>query len=64
MIFLKSQGITGLIKHDDWPKFTEQEPEVYERSAAARICANTSLRVQQTGFRKQEATCRSALAAR
>jgi integrase/recombinase XerD len=30
MIFLKSQGITGLLRKDDWPPFTQEEPEIYE----------------------------------
>jgi integrase len=30
MIFLKSQGITGLMRKDDWPPFTLEETEIYE----------------------------------
>ena len=29
--FLKAQGISGLVKKDDWPSYTLEEPEVYER---------------------------------
>jgi integrase len=31
MTFLKSQGIRGLVGKNDWPRFVEEEPEVYER---------------------------------
>ena len=30
MSFLKAQGIRGLAKKNDWPRFTEEEPEIYE----------------------------------
>jgi integrase/recombinase XerD len=30
MSFLKSKGIRGLVGKHDWPRFTEEEPEVYE----------------------------------
>ena len=32
MTFLKAQGIRGLVKKNDWPRFTEEEPEMYEDS--------------------------------
>jgi hypothetical protein len=28
--FLKAQKITGLIRKNDWPRYTEEEPEVYD----------------------------------
>jgi integrase/recombinase XerD len=31
MSFLKAQGIRGLAKKTDWPRYVEEEPEVYER---------------------------------
>jgi integrase/recombinase XerD len=31
MTFLKTQGIRGLVDKNDWPRFVEEEPEVYER---------------------------------
>lgn len=31
MAFLKLQGVRGLVGKNDWPRFTEEEPEVYER---------------------------------
>ena len=30
MSFLKTNGIRGLVKKNDWPRFTGEEPEVYE----------------------------------
>jgi integrase/recombinase XerD len=31
MTFLKAQGIRGLVGKNDWPRFVEEEPEVYEK---------------------------------
>jgi integrase len=31
MTFLKAQGITRLVGKKDWPRYTEEEPEIYER---------------------------------
>jgi integrase/recombinase XerD len=31
MTFLKAQGIRGLIGKNDWPRYTEEEPEMYEQ---------------------------------
>lgn len=31
MSFLKAQGVRGLVAKKDWPKFTEEEPEIYEQ---------------------------------
>jgi integrase/recombinase XerD len=30
MSFLKANGIRGLVKKTDWPRYTEEEPEIYE----------------------------------
>jgi integrase len=30
MAFLKAQGVRGLVKKNDWPRFTQEEPEIYE----------------------------------
>jgi integrase/recombinase XerD len=30
MSFLKTNGIRGLVKKNDWPRYTEEEPEIYE----------------------------------
>jgi integrase/recombinase XerD len=29
--FLKANGIRGLVKKTDWPRYTEEEPEIYEQ---------------------------------
>src|SRR6185369_7210774 len=39
MSFLKAQGIRGIVKKNDWPRFTEEEPEVYEREELDRLLA-------------------------
>jgi integrase/recombinase XerD len=31
MSFLKAQGVRGLAHKNDWPRYVEEEPEVYER---------------------------------
>lgn len=31
MTFLKAQGIRGLVGKNDWPRYTEEEPEIYEQ---------------------------------
>jgi hypothetical protein len=31
MSFLKANGIRGLVGKNDWPRFTEEEPEIYEK---------------------------------
>jgi integrase len=31
MSFLKANGIRGLVKKTDWPRYTEEEPEIYEQ---------------------------------
>jgi integrase/recombinase XerD len=31
MIFLKAHGIRGLAKKTDWPRYTQEEPEIYEK---------------------------------
>jgi integrase len=37
MMFLKAQGIRGLVNKNDWPRFVEEEPEVYERKELDRL---------------------------
>ena len=32
MTFLKAHGIRGLVGKTDWPRFVEEEPEIYEQS--------------------------------
>ena len=31
MMFLKANGIRGLVGKNDWPRYTEEEPEIYEQ---------------------------------
>jgi len=31
MTFLKANGIRGLVGKNDWPRYTEEEPEMYEQ---------------------------------
>jgi integrase/recombinase XerD len=61
MTFLKAQGIRGLVGKNDWPRFVEEEPEVYEKEeldklfkacdAAERLWFEFFL---MTGMREQE----------
>src|SRR5882724_1186526 len=39
MIFLKAQGISGLVKKNDWPSYTEEEPETYEHEGLQNFFA-------------------------
>jgi len=39
MSFLKANGIRGLAKKNDWPRFTEEEPEIYEKAELAKLFA-------------------------
>jgi integrase/recombinase XerD len=61
MTFLKAQGIRGLIGKNDWPRFVEEEPEVYEKEELDVLFAkcNKSERLWfefflMTGMREQE----------
>ena len=31
MTFLKANGMGGLVGKNDWPRYTEEEPEMYEQ---------------------------------
>jgi integrase/recombinase XerD len=37
MTFLKAQGVRGLVGKNDWPRFTEEEPEIYEREELDKL---------------------------
>lgn len=37
MSFLKAQGIRGLAHKQDWPRFTEEEPEIYEQDELTKL---------------------------
>lgn len=62
MSFLKSQGIRGIVGKNDWPRFTETEPEIYEREELDKLFAACDAEEKlwfefflMTGFREQEA---------
>ena len=62
MSFLKAQGVHGLMKKGDWPEFTQEEPEVYEREELDKLFAVCDAEEKlwfefflMTGFREQEA---------
>jgi integrase/recombinase XerD len=59
--FLKSRGIRGLVKKTDWPRYTEEEPEVYEREDLDALFAACGSEERlwfefflMTGMREQE----------
>jgi len=61
MTFLKANGIRGLVGKNDWPRFVEEEPEVYEREELDKLFAacNPQERLSyefflMTGMREQE----------
>lgn len=61
MAFLKLQGVRGLVGKNDWPRFTEEEPEVYEREELTKFLnacePNERLWFEfflMTGMREQE----------
>lgn len=39
MSFLKAQGIRGIVGKNDWPRYVEDEPEVYEREEMNKFFA-------------------------
>ena len=61
MTFLKSNGIRGLIGKNDWPRYTEEEPEMYEQEELNKLfkACNEEERLWyefflMTGMREQE----------
>src|SRR5262249_41482083 len=61
MTFLKAQGIRGLIGKKDWPRFTEEEPEIYEREELNKLLKACDAEERlwfdfflMTGMREQE----------
>ena len=61
MSFLKAQGIRGLVLKNDWPRYTEEEPEIYEREELEQLFAACDEDEQlwfqfflTTGMREQE----------
>jgi integrase/recombinase XerD len=39
MTFLKANGIRGLVGKNDWPRYTEEEPEIYEQEELDNLFA-------------------------
>jgi hypothetical protein len=37
MTFLKANGIRGLVGKNDWPRYTEEEPEMYEEMDLGKL---------------------------
>jgi integrase/recombinase XerD len=61
MSFLKAQGIRGLVGKNDWPRFTEEEPEIYEQEELNTLFAKCDAEERlwyefflMTGMREQE----------
>jgi integrase/recombinase XerD len=61
MTFLKAQGIRGLVGKNDWPRFTEEEPEIYEQEELDKLRAACDAEEHlwfdfflMTGMREQE----------
>lgn len=61
MSFLKANGIRGLVQKNDWPRFTEEEPEVYEDDELETLFAICDAEERlwyefflMTGMREQE----------
>jgi site-specific recombinase XerD len=61
MSFLKAQGIRGLMGKNDWPQYTEEEPEVYEHEELDTLFAACDAEERlwfefflMTGMREQE----------
>jgi integrase/recombinase XerD len=61
MTFLKAQGIRGLAGKNDWPRFTEEEPEIYEKEELGNLFSACDAEERlwyefflMTGMREQE----------
>jgi integrase/recombinase XerD len=61
MTFLKAQKIRGLVGKKDWPRYTEEEPEIYENEELAALFAVCDAEEKlwyefflMTGMREQE----------
>jgi integrase/recombinase XerD len=61
MSFLKAHGLNGIVQKNDWPKFTQEEPDAYEKDELAKLFAacDPESRLlfefyQMTGMREQE----------
>jgi integrase/recombinase XerD len=61
MSFLKANGVRGLIGKNDWPRFTEEEPEIYEKEELEQLFGKCDVEERlwyefflMTGMREQE----------
>jgi integrase/recombinase XerD len=61
MTFLKANGIRGLAGKNDWPRYTEEEPEIYEPEELDKLLAACDAEERlwyefflMTGMREQE----------
>jgi integrase/recombinase XerD len=61
MAFLKAHGIRGLVGKNDWPRYTEEEPEIYEQEELDKLFAKCDAEERlwyefflMTGMREQE----------
>ncbi len=61
MSFLKANGIRGLAGKNDWPRFTEEEPDIYEQAELDKLFAKCDPEERlwyefflMTGMREQE----------
>ena len=61
MTFLKANGIRGLVGKNDWPRYTEEEPEMYEQEELTKLFAACDAEERlwyefflMTGMREQE----------
>ena len=63
MTFLKANGIRGLVGKNDWPRYTEEEPEMYEAEELEKLFKACDAEERlwyefflMTGMREQEVT--------
>lgn len=61
MTFLKANGIRGLVGKNDWPRYTEEEPEIYEQEELDKLFKACDVEERlwyefflMTGMREQE----------
>src|SRR5438552_652076 len=61
MAFLKAQGVRGLVRKNDWPRYVEEEPEIYDKDDLDRFFAACDEEERlwyefflMTGMREQE----------
>jgi site-specific recombinase XerD len=61
MTFLKANGVRGLVGKNDWPRYTEEEPEMYKQEELKKLFAVCDAEEKlwyefflMTGMREQE----------